>query len=317
MNVGAVIVEELEYSGNLRSFQMWADAAGPITIALADDFDQLPSGPFHFRQEYYKEKFEKGFAKQTNWKLPESRFTVRNGEYRFSTSWKDIPTERNSLSCYSLSLPPLAIPSHIRFTDPYSDREYSKSVIRDNRRHRFVANLECRSAYGSFAFELEVRFKMTTHDNFLRAVYNDQHISRHAPHANPFEYPASHNWQQVIQRHLPPNDEVAQPRRTPKMSLQHLEGLKGNNSRLRRMVYRIYAQLRKEISQARIAVREAGLNIESIRNRFPILGGASEESIRKFILTNPKEITARNAAIEIMSRHTELALSTLARYTRK
>ena len=48
MNVAAVVVEQLEYGGYLRTLQMQAGPGRPLIIALADEFDEPHSGPFHF-----------------------------------------------------------------------------------------------------------------------------------------------------------------------------------------------------------------------------------------------------------------------------
>ena len=203
MNVAAVVVEQLDYGGYLRTLRMQADPGRPLTIALADEFDEPHSGPFHFLDEHDKETFEKGFAECKAWKLSESNFAVVDGEHRFQTSRLGIPTGRNCLSCYSLLLPEFAVPTEIRFKDPRSDREYFKSVIRDNRRNRFVAYLECRSSYGSFDFLLEVKFR-SDRDNFRRAKYTDEHMSRHGAQIHACEQLVPTHLRRFVQQFLSP-----------------------------------------------------------------------------------------------------------------
>jgi hypothetical protein len=317
MNVAAVVVEELDYEGHLRTLQMRADPGRPITIAFPDEFEEPHDAPFHFLDGHYKDTFKKGFAEARAWNLSKSKFAVVDGQYRFQTSWEDIPTERNCLSCYSLSLPVFAVATEIRFRDPYSDREYSKNVIRDDQRNRFVAYLECRSSFGSFAFLLEVRFKHDR-DNFRRAPYTDAHTTRYyVAQTNPYDSLLPIQHQQVVRQFLSSQTGVEQDQRPSNMSLRNLEGLPSNDPQLRRMVYEIYPKLLKEISQARIAARQERLNIQSIRTRFPILGGASDNSITTFILASPDGTTDAHAAKEIIRPHTAYTLGTIDRYTRK
>lgn len=92
MFANSLIVEQLEYSGYLRVFQMQGLPDRPLTIAFADELDEPHDCPFHFLDGRYKDIFEKGFAECKALKLPESNFAIANGEYRFRTSWKGIPT---------------------------------------------------------------------------------------------------------------------------------------------------------------------------------------------------------------------------------
>jgi DNA-binding CsgD family transcriptional regulator len=186
MYVTTLIVAHLDYDGCMRIFEMQARPGSPITIARVDEFDEPHCGPFHFLDGQYRDTFEKGFAECKAWKLSESDFNLADGVYQFRTSWEGIPTERNSLSCYALSLPEYAVPIEIRFEDPHSDREYFKSVVRDTRRNRFIAYLECRSSYGLFDFLLEARFRSDP-ENFRSARYKDEHLTKPGAHVHPYK----------------------------------------------------------------------------------------------------------------------------------
>jgi hypothetical protein len=190
---------------------MQADPGHTLTIAFADKFNEPHSGPFHFLDERHKKTFEKDFAECRTLKLSESNFAVVDGEYRFQTSWEGIHTEPNRLSCYSLSLPEFAVPTEIRFKDIHSDREYSKSVIRDDRRNRFVAYLEYRSSYGSFDFWLEVRFRRSDPDNFSRAKYNDEHMRQHGAQIHAYEHLVPTHLQGLVRQFFSPESEPLQP----------------------------------------------------------------------------------------------------------
>ena len=203
MIVAAVVVEHIGYDGYLRSLHMQADPGRTLTIAFADEFDEPHSGPFHFLDEHYKNTFEKEFAECKTLKLSESNFSVVDDEYRFQTSWQGIPTQRNGLSCYSLSLPEFAVPTEVRFKDPHSGREYSKSVIRDNRLNRFVAYLRCRSSYGSFDFLLDVKFRRDR-DNFSRARYTDENTDRHRENIHAYEQLVPIHLQEIVRQFFSP-----------------------------------------------------------------------------------------------------------------
>jgi len=203
MIVAAVVVEHIGYDGYLRSLHMQADPGRTLTIAFADEFDEPHSGPFHFLEDHFKNIFEKEFAECKTLKLSESNFSVVDNEYRFQTSWLGIPTQRNGLSCYSLTLPEFAVPTEVRFKDPHSDREYSKSVIRDNRLNCFVAYLRCRSSYGSFDFLLDVKFRMDR-DNFPRARYTDEHTDQHRENIHAYEQLVPIHLQEIVRQFFSP-----------------------------------------------------------------------------------------------------------------
>jgi hypothetical protein len=211
MNVGAVVVEHIDYDGYLRTLQMLANPGQTLTIAFADAFDEPHSGPFHFLDERHKKNFEKEFAECETLKLSESSFKIVNDEYHFNTSWHGIPTDATRLSCYSLSLPEFAVPSSIQFKDPHSGREYSKSIVRDDSRNRFVAYLECRSSYGSFDFLLEVTFRRDHAENFRTAKYSDECVAAPDGQINAYESLVPHHLQGLVKQFLSPNFPTLQP----------------------------------------------------------------------------------------------------------
>ena len=174
MFVNAVIVEQLEHDGNLRSFTMWTQPRRPLTAGFPDEHDS--SGPFYFPDEYHQKAFEKGFAGCRMRKLPKSRFIAIDGDTIFKNSWAGIPTALGVLSFYALSLPEFAVPSLIEFKNPRSQRRYPCTVIRDDHRNRFVAYLGCRSSHETFDFSLQVNFR-SDRGAFRNAEYSDQHTT--------------------------------------------------------------------------------------------------------------------------------------------
>lgn len=186
MNVVSLVVEQLDYDGYLRVFQMQGLPDRPLTIAFADELDEPHGFPFHFLDGDNKEIFEKGFAKCNALKLGESNFVSANGEYRYQTFWKGIRTYPNSLSCYALLFPEFAVPLEIQFHDPHSDVQYFKSVVRDKRHRRFVAYLECRSKHGSFDFVLDAKFRRDE-NNFHSAKYKDDYTAGLSANMRPYQ----------------------------------------------------------------------------------------------------------------------------------
>lgn len=194
MDVTVVIVEQLELDGSLRTFRMQAGPESPITIALANEYEEPRSGPFHFLDERYERQFEKAFAGCRVRKIGHDNFFETDNKYSFNTSWRGIPTEQGRLSYYALYLPKFAIPSEVNFFAIRSDREYQKTVIRDDLKKRYVLYLECRSSYGSFDFNLKVNFVLSR-DDFFESNYNDEMTSKFGAH--PHAYKSILNHEQV------------------------------------------------------------------------------------------------------------------------
>jgi predicted DNA-binding protein (UPF0251 family) len=178
MFLTALVIEQLEADGYLRTFKMWAKDGRPFTVALADELEEPRRGPFHFLDERDKQMFEQGFAERKAFRLPASRFKFVDDECIFRHSWEGIHTEQGGLSYYSLSLPEFAIPTSIQFNDPHrSGRVNRKHVVRDDQRNRFVTYLECRSSDGTFDFTLEVRYRIDE-SRFRDSEYVDRHLAK-------------------------------------------------------------------------------------------------------------------------------------------
>ena len=178
MIVSAVIVEQLDIDGYLRSFRLKPDHSEQLTIAFAGEYDMPRAGPFHFLEDEHEQKFEAGFAKCSARKLTSDNFKNMDNGFEFTTSWRGIPTQRQEISYYALSLPAYTIPNRIQFSDPRSSHEYSKSVGKDLQKCCFVLYLGCRSSYGSFDFDLHAQFS-TPSKNFIEAEYSDETTTNH------------------------------------------------------------------------------------------------------------------------------------------
>jgi hypothetical protein len=174
MQVKALIVEQLEADGTLRTLQMERDDMGrPLVVAFSDEYDEPRVGPFHFLDDAYAAEFEKSIATAKWRKVSPCRFYAAGSGFHYDTSWLGIPTERHWLTYYGLSLPEYAVPTQIRICDPHTGTEYKRSVSRDDQRKRFNVYLECRSSRGAFDFVLECDFEVVGQRRFSAARYAD------------------------------------------------------------------------------------------------------------------------------------------------
>jgi hypothetical protein len=206
MDVATVIIEQLEENGDLRTFRMRAESGEPMTVAFADEYEDDRSGPFHFLDGGHEREYREGFAECKARKLGATRFQRLHDRYAVRTSWVNIPTERNRLSYYCLCLPACAIPLSIDFSDPRSGRQYTKNVVRDDRRGRFVLYLECRSSHGAFDFTLTVDFVIAP-DRFPAATYKDETTSEYGVSVDAYEYLLPKAEQVVVQQFFGQGDK--------------------------------------------------------------------------------------------------------------
>jgi len=187
MNVKALIVEQLNLDRTLLTFKMEPNYPKRLIVAFADEYDDIRHGPFHFLDEQDSRIFERGFAKAQTRKVSIQRFYQADGLYVFNTSWAGIPTARNELTYYALSLPEFAIPVSIEAVDPYTNRQYNKNVSRDDQKNRFVIYLECRSSRGLFDFILTVKFQINR-TGFLSASYQDEFCNSYGHQIDSYRY---------------------------------------------------------------------------------------------------------------------------------
>lgn len=166
---------------------MRAEYGEPLTVAFADEYEEERSGPFHFLDTRNEQAFSQAFAECKARKVGSSRFRRDGDQFIFRTSWANIPTESHKLSYYALCLPEWAIPQSIKFADPRSGREYSRTIVRDDLRKRFVLYLECRSSHGFFDFVLDVDFSISP-DRFAQATFKDDKTTEYGAHLNAYEY---------------------------------------------------------------------------------------------------------------------------------
>jgi hypothetical protein len=179
MDVKALIVEQLDEDGSLRTLRMQPDFREPLIVAFGEEYNEPRRGPFHFLDQRYDDAYREGFATCRVRKVGDTRFRQDGELFSFETSWSGIPTQRNSLTYYALSLPVFAIPELVELADPHSaGKMYRKTVYRDDQRNRFVIYIECRSARGVFDFELRTKFRINPR-TFGNAVYSDTLTERY------------------------------------------------------------------------------------------------------------------------------------------
>ena len=184
----ALIVEQLEEDGTLRSLTMQpARQELDLVVAFADEYDNGRSGPFHFRDDRDEHRYRDSFAKCRARKIGSRYFYKKGNTFHVEISWTGIRTERNWLSYYALSLPEFGIPQSLSVNDPRSNREYRRSVTRDDERNRYVIYLECASKYGQFDFQLSCGF-VVDNNGFSSSTYEDSKTQKYANLGTDWQY---------------------------------------------------------------------------------------------------------------------------------
>lgn len=174
MDIHALIIEQLNWDGSLKSFAFQAQSSlGPMWVSFPDAFEET-SGPFNFLDNDYSNLFESKMTNCRNARLTEKRFYNQNGNFYFLTTWNEIPTKKQQLTYYSLYLPEYAVPTEIKIFDTYSQhREFNKVVYRDDKKFKYIIYLECRSNFGLFNFKLKATFHKDD-VNFLQTKFMDE-----------------------------------------------------------------------------------------------------------------------------------------------
>jgi hypothetical protein len=183
MDLGALIVEQLEEDGTIRSFKMERQVGqSDLIVALPDEYDEPRDGPFHFHDPKAALRFSKGFA-QCRLRRLGSRHFFRKGAatYHVDLRWAGLPTTGDVLlTYYALSLPKNAFPIKLSVTDQYPPRgQYRRTVTRDDQRRRYVVYLDCSPwqqvrTNPTFNFDLSCDFEIDP-ARFLVSEYHDEY----------------------------------------------------------------------------------------------------------------------------------------------
>jgi len=189
VNIHAIIHEQIDWDGTIKSFQLKErDNIGDLWIAFPGDYNEPRNGPFYFLDHEYETYFQDKIASCRHIGIAPGNFYRDGEDYIFKTEWHRVPTLRNHLTYYALYLPEFAIPTEIVLGDPYSDgKEFSRTVFRDDEKNRFVIYIECSSKYGIFSFDLFSRFHRDE-DGFKHADYSDKNTVGFYKHLNPFDW---------------------------------------------------------------------------------------------------------------------------------
>lgn len=167
MFVSMVIVEQLEWNARLKTVVFAPDRGFRIRtpqqstgfwIAEAGDYAEKRSGPVHFLEPGLERIFSRRLRRSRSRRSGRYDISPR-GVVEFSTSWRGVPTERETISLYALYLPERGVPDSVEFRDPRRPQKvFSHRARYDNQKGRVVCCLDCRSRYGSFDFDVNVRF---------------------------------------------------------------------------------------------------------------------------------------------------------------
>lgn len=159
MNVGAIIVEQLDWDGRLKTLVFKPRAQPNFWVALLDEYGEDSAGPFHLLDPEHEREFGEQMESQPARLAGGFRKTDADSA-TFTTSWRGVPTERSARTIYALSLPEDSVPDTIEFIDPRAPgKVFKHSKILDRRRRRVVCYLDCRSRYGSFDFDVRARLR--------------------------------------------------------------------------------------------------------------------------------------------------------------
>lgn len=180
MMLKALITEQLDANGTLKTLRLHPGSDQHIVVAFAHEYAEPMEGPFHFLEPEDERRFRESFAQCRARLLSLKNFSKNRDVFQVkSLRWSGIPTERNYLSYYALSLPEFAIPRRISITDPHrSHHEYTRTVRRNDDQKRYVIYLECSSRVGRFDFELNCDF-VIDRDGFSASEYQDSHTSEY------------------------------------------------------------------------------------------------------------------------------------------
>ena len=185
MNIHAIIHEQIDWDGTIKSFQFKErDEIGDLWIAFPGDYDGQRNSPFYFLDREYETNFHSKVANSRHVRIAKENFYQQDNETIFQTKWHKITTKWGETTYYALYLPEYAVPSEIKVTDPYkSAKEFTRSVFRDDEKNRFVIYIECSSRYGVFSFDLWIRFQRDQL-NFGTALYQDAKTVEFYKHLN-------------------------------------------------------------------------------------------------------------------------------------
>jgi hypothetical protein len=79
MEIKALIVEQLDWDGTLKTMRLQPDYSRPLIVAFPDEYAERREGPVQFLDSTDEDRFSKGFADCKMRRLSSSRFRRDNG----------------------------------------------------------------------------------------------------------------------------------------------------------------------------------------------------------------------------------------------
>jgi hypothetical protein len=172
MDLNAVIIEQIEWDGSNRAFQISADKEN-MWVAFPPEYEEKRDGPFHFLDEKYEYIFRDKQSSCKKRQMSTEKFFSIDEVFYVSITWSRIPTKNSSLTYYALYLPEFAIPIKIDVCDTLIyDKRFKKSVFKDKEKNRFVVYIDCSSKFQQFSFSLKASF-CRDETNFYSSFYTD------------------------------------------------------------------------------------------------------------------------------------------------
>ena len=178
MNVKGVIVEQIDWDGTSKSLTMQHDfKRGDMWVAFPSDYDEPRTGPFYFQNPQYEQEFNSNVAECRARKITRENFYEVNGVYTYKTLWHNLPTDNEGLTYYALYLPEYAVLTKLNLYDPRNpQKQFKRTVFRDEQKPRYIIYLQCASKYGIFNFNLECEFNKDK-AGFASSNYSDEYHS--------------------------------------------------------------------------------------------------------------------------------------------
>ncbi|MCE1118709.1 MULTISPECIES: hypothetical protein [Pseudomonas] len=159
MQLAGIIIEQLDNDGSVVTLEMDAGKAPHLMVALANEYQNDRSGPFHFLRADDERKFNKRLAQCVRRRLgPERLIQHSASDFTYHSHWRGLRTCRHHWSYYALSLPLQVTPVAIRASDPSNGHEYRHRLIFDKQKERYVVYLGFDSSTTFVDFDLTVDF---------------------------------------------------------------------------------------------------------------------------------------------------------------
>jgi hypothetical protein len=205
MNVKSIVVEQIDWNATSKSLSLEPDHNGQLWVAFPTDYDEPKESPFYFQNQNYDKKFNKGFAECKARKVSKNNFFEKDGLFTYKADWQNITTERNHTSYYALYLPKYAIPNEVQLIDPYSGRQYRRTVFKDEQKPRYIIYLQCASRFGRFSFKLICKFNKDK-DGFSESGYSDEFQEEFYGNPEEWKYQLGESESKKVEQHFTTNN---------------------------------------------------------------------------------------------------------------